>query len=262
MKRLLSLVVLIVTLINTSTYGEQSFNVTHIPIKMLNLDFGCSLLDAKTYLDDEHDLDMGIWSDSEYMTIAPPKSIICDEGTSYDYENHKKIGAVLSDYAPEMDVAGYPLHSIVLYFLYPCDENYKMEHDDDAARMFAAVYTFKSESPHEMFDDIARKLKSVYGEDSGLTSNQIYSHFSDDTVWYSSREGKTEYMLWESDANMSWLVLKSTDTGGDMIYPNIVEIMYISRYGDSWISKNVEARKREKLAAESALYGNNDTSGL
>ena len=261
MKKLACLIMVLVIFVG-SVACASGINVTHVPIKMLDLEFGCSLEEAQKQLKDKHGIKTEIWSESDYSTIDPPKSVICEEGTSYDYENHKRIGVQLASYVPECDVAGYPLENVVLQFLYPCDDNYIMQHDENAARLISAVYTFKSENSDEMFDDLARKLKSVYGEDTGLTSDQIYSFFSDDSVIYSSREGKTRYMLWESDANDSWLVLKSTNSDGLLYQFDIIQIMYVSRWGNSWISKNIEARKREKIAAEAALYGNNDTSGL
>ena len=260
MRRILSMLMAIVVLVGTSCVAEN-YNITHEPITMLGLEFGCTLAEANKCLEEQHGQRMEVLSD-DALIISPPKSVICDEGTSFNYEDHQNIGAVLCHYAPDMEVAGYPLSGIVLQFLYPCDDNYNMIHDDDEAKLFSAVYTFNTENPDEMFADMARKLKSVYGEDTGLRSEFIYANFSDDMVISISDTKDTNYMIWESDANSSWLVLKSTTREESSYFPSTIEVMYVSRYGNSWISKNIEARKREKLAAESALYGNDNTSGL
>ncbi len=262
MKRSLVVIMAVVLLLSFFAFGEKTYNITHESITMLGLEFGCTLAEAQRKLKEEHGIDTEAIADDEYLIINPPKAVICEEGTSFPWDNYQGIGAMLATYVPDMDVAGYPVSAITLQFLYPCDDEYTMIHDEKQSRLFSAVYTFESENPEAMFEDMARKLKTVYGEDTGLRSEYVYANFSDDSVISINDTKDTRYMIWESDVNTSWLVLKSTDKGEDSYFPSTIEVMYISRYGDSWISKNVEARKREKLAAESTLYGNNDTSGL
>ena len=146
--------------------------------------------------------------------------------------------------SPNIDVAGYPIYSMNLYYTYSVENG--ISFDEGNTVMYGAQYEF--EEPQDldlMYSDLSSKLSEIYGEPS-------------DTSNYTSPFGtKEQYTSWYG-ANDTSVALKSYDYGDE----TSVYISYAWLKGDELLEEADNALSDNKKDEESQIYGNGSTNGL
>lgn len=259
MKRIVSLAVVAILLI-ASVACAEGYNITHEPIKLLGIDFGTRFDDVRKKIVNETWVqDTWEWYDPEFWTEMI-KDIICSE-TAASGKNYP--GAMFEQYTyGDGKVAGYEVEEMKLYYACGMKSDTELSYDLNDGVFYAGIYYVNATDVNSVYADLKTKLTQVYGADTGLTSEEVFEKFSPDDG--SCMRVETTYALWESDANDSYLVLKANDYPKDLndYASDYVEIMYVWKEADAIINQNIAIAKGEALAAESALYGNSDVSGL
>lgn len=259
MKRIVCLTVVAVLLIASFAFAE-GYNITHEPIKLLGIDFGTKFDDVRQKIVNETWVqDTWEWYDPEFWTEMT-KDIICSE-TAASGMNYP--GTMFEQYAyGDGKVAGYEIEEMKLYYACGTKSDTELSSDVNDGVFYAGIYHVNATNVNSVYGDLKTKLTQVYGADTGLKSEEVFEKFSPDDGSFLRVE--TTYALWESDANDSYLVLKANDYPAELndYASDYVEIMYVWKEADSILNRNIAIAKGEALAAESILYGNNDTSGL
>jgi hypothetical protein len=163
-----------------------------------------------------------------------------------DYEGYD--GAVcfhaIPPVSPDIDVAGYPIYNMYLYYTYSTENDFSLS--DDNTILYGAQYEFEEPQDLEsMYSDLIDKLSKTYGE-----PDDTYDNATDYLA-------KGRYTCWYG-ANDTAVALQSYDYGDE----SSVYISYAWLKGDELLGKANAAFSDSEKSSEAEIYGNGSTNGL
>lgn len=266
MKRLLGVVIVIAFLMGIFCYAD-GYKTTEVQIKMLEIDYNDTFLDSQVKLDSTQGFSGGYWALGEDismgMTVSVEDIVTSNSGLVAMFEDGMSTSYYYTQYNSEAQIAGYNLGQITLYFAYGILSDCTIDSNVNNGKFYAGIYTFYPEDVNAMYEDLFRKLCSVYGDDCGLSTECIYQKFTNEITLWSSNPSQKNCALWDSSTNDMWLLLQSVDyQSSDSYYDDCVQIIYIWRDADTYIARLKDIMRSERKASEATLYGNNNTSGL
>lgn len=140
----------------------------------------------------------------------------------------------------DIDVAGYPVDLVRLWFAYTLDNDGMLQKDEGHTAFIEASYVFKPKNIPMVRDDLEQKLISVYGspDESGDVDPDSFSDF--DT-----------YSLWSGD-NEAIIVLETDSNAG------AIRINYGWLKGDEYLQEAYQALVNK----EASVSGDGNTDGL
>lgn len=266
MKRSLSIFIAFAVMFGVFCCAE-GYKTTDIQIKMLDIDYNDTFLNALVKLNSAEGFSGGYWELAEDasmgMCIDVEDIFTTDGGWVAMFEDSMSASYLYAQYDSSAQVAGHDLDQMALYFTYDIIDDDTIDRNTDNGKFFAGVYTFYPEDIDRLFNDLSDKLHSLYGDDCGLGNESIYKKFSDKVILQSSNSSTENYVLWDSSANDMWLILKSVDyERNDATNADCVQIMYIWKGADEHTAQLKAIMKNERIAEETAKYNVSDVSGL
>ena len=181
MKRILALTILLMLALTTCAFASPK------PLPPANTDADIQFSGFEWYSDYNTTIDkirdMGIDTSffveilAESTRETPHWSGLFDSGFS---DSQPRCGVVMSFIIDVPDVAGYKVSSLTTYLMWNPDngftENYK---EDGKLQFYMAKYDFDVTDTQSCYDDLVKKLKSIYGNNP--YSDEYYStHY---TCW-------------------------------------------------------------------------------
>ncbi len=153
-------------------------------------------------------------SNNEYK----PTELLKDySGNLQSYKN-ENLGFYISCKNGTLEVAGFPVESVILSYIYKTDENGLLIRDVENACFTDAMYYIDIEHDKLAFEDITEKLTTLYGEpDYEYTYNII--QFYDFKVWYGANGTMVGLQYYSGIMDTSDLTIRYTFKGAD----NLVE---------------------------------------
>lgn len=171
-----------------------------------------------------------------------------DNYAGIDFE-YGDINITASALQNEIDVAGYTITDLELYFAYVPVDGVLTKNESDSS-LYGARYTFEPINLQDMKTDLIEKLSSLYGTPAKET---------EDSDWLGN---KSTFTYWYG-ANDTELVLKATEADDDStLYTDEIAISYAWRKGDELLQTASDILKSEATGMESDVYGNENTNGL
>ncbi len=164
------------------------------------------------------------------------------------YGDYDGYDGAISFYAiptlsPDIDVAGYPIYSLYLYYTYSTDDDFSI--DDDNTILYGAQYEFEEpQNLDSMYSDLTDKLSQIYGEPSDTYDTATNLVKGTYTCWYGAKD--------------TVVALQSYDYGDQ----TSIYVSYAWLKGDELLEEADAALSTEKGNTESGIYGNGSTNGL
>ena len=215
------------------------------PILFQNIPWGTDYTSVDNTLSD-----LKLWQiKGEAFDTKPMEDITWNRYIGKTKFEYTDINIIAHAFNKEMNVAGYTTSDIVLYFAYtPVDG--VLTHEDKDTALYGATYQFEPADTDSMVSDLKSKLISIYGEPNRAGSDTDFVKNSYEiTVW--------------TDTNGGVLVLGVQHAPSDStLYKDTIWISYIYSEADNWLQAASDAEKAAALAAQSAVSGNGDVSGL
>lgn len=119
------------------------------------------------------------------------------DGSWSGYYDHDCLYSVdLAYNSPTIQVAGYEVSDVDLYFAFTPDENGRIPQDAGHTAFYMAKYTIKPKDLDGVFDDLRLKLSALYGEPDRKFSDGWIIHYNI-AVW--NGEGDTRIMMISDD---------------------------------------------------------------
>lgn len=165
------------------------------------------------------------------------------------YDSNSDYDGEISFYAmplvaPDIDVAGYPVHCFYLYYTYSTENGFSLT--DDNTILYGAEYEFEEPQNLEAtYSDLTNKLSEIYGAPSD-TSSSVTAFGT-----------KKEYTPWYG-ANDTVVALQSYDYGDE----KSIYVSYVWLKGDELLKEADSALSDNKKNTETEIYGNGSTNGL
>ena len=195
-----------------------------------NIPWGSSYQEVTSQISVNH------WSkpDPDYATTVKNGMMDTGDIKYMDYVRCKTRGT------PDMKVAGYPVDSILLWFVYTQDSNGHLTRDINDTAFYLAEYVIKPKDIDVVEKDLIEKLTSVYGDvDEEATGG--YTIKEHRYLWYGS--------------NKAVLVLTSQRYNSGS---NYIRITYGWLEGDEYLQKAYDCI----VAEEAENIGDGNTDGL
>lgn len=183
-------------------------------------------------------------SSMEGLSAIGTKEIL----TGQMYNSDNNYDGEISFYAmplisPDIDVAGYPIYNMYLYYTYSTDNDFLLS--DNNTVLYGAQYEFdKPQNLELMYSDLSNKLSEIYGNPSETYNNDGYLSKGMYTCWYG--------------ANDTAVALQSYDYGDEAN----VYVSYVWLKGDELLEKADSALSNNKKDSEAEIYENGSTNGL
>lgn len=160
------------------------------------------------------------------------------------------MGVAIGD--GEIMVGGYGATAIDIYCAFGLDDNGNLLRNAQDSMFYYATYAIETSNVNAAYSDLKEKLSSLYGE---------CVEFSDEAHGGMAVEKIAQWKGANNTAVRLYGQMRSTEEKAGNFF-EYIEIYYGKTDFDEHLRNVESAVEREKLAAEAALYGNNDTSGL
>ncbi len=212
MKKLLA-ILLATTMLLMSFSAFAEGNTTDKAITFLNFTFGdtfsnirsserINALYFKTEMLSPRNLAEAFWRVAEWSQVSSTMPVCFDAGIS------------------GRNVAGYRCNPS-LFFVYPVENGTPVINEGDAT-FYAGVYEFQENDAKAVFDDLKKKLTSLYGEPHTV-GDSLDGVFGEVSIPENRQQEYAEllqhydpsYAIWVSTANNAVLVLKHYNEGSD-----------------------------------------------
>ncbi len=172
--------------------------------------------------------------DSDYA--SPVRDDLIDPYRNITYTDYVR-GYTYSK--TDISVAGYPVDLIRIWFAYTPDDDGFLQQDKEHTAFYEAEYVLKARDMSRVYEDLTKKLTSLYGTPDEQGTIQHFTYASDTyTVWNGSNDA---------------MVVLKTDNNSSKI-----RITYGWLKGNDFLDATYEALVNE----EKSKMENGDTGGL
>lgn len=245
MKRIITMVIVVLLAIQSVCVAEQG------EIKFRNLEWGCSVKEAKNILKKQGGKDL-----YTYDNWAIPN--ISDIYDVYYFDSVQDGGCLMMLSIDK--VAGYKtgILGTRLYFSYGVGDDFSVDRDETS--LYLAEYEFDIADCKSAYKDLKDKLSSQYGD--GKYSKDV------DEVWSTAVGHYTKtnnYILWDGANNTSVLLVyvDVDDKHEDGEFAkDYIQIKYFKSDSAAQIERLKKAIINEKFLLEESNRDASDTDGL
>ena len=186
----------------------------------------------------------------EGMKFYPVEQVYSDEyDTRHTPEYHDiNIIGMSTGQGSHSNVAGYTTSSITLHFAYAVIDGV-ITHEEKDSKMYGAQYKFEPADPKAVFDDLAEKLKGLYGDVDDAGRYELPRYYT------------TEWWTWNG-ANNTAVTLAIRIYGPELSSDDEVWIAYYTKDGDAWLYEASDGEKERLLRQEREGAASGNTNGL
>ena len=225
--------------------SEDVVNVSEKEILFRELPWGSSYPEVEKQLGE---LTFMPISGEDFQTPSVDAVLLGDyEGLDFEYSD---INLIATSIDGEIEVAGYRVEQVSLYFAYTLVDDILTKDEKDTS-FYGARYIVKPQDLYGVKEDLVSKITTIYGEPSSSV---------EDTDIY---DNQYSYTAWVGKNNTS-LVLKTRDATNDTtdMYDNEITIAYACYNGDVDLQAASDALKQQEVTKEKENMSNETTEGL
>lgn len=237
-KMALSVLLVLLTSLSVSANTEKEILFREIPWES----------DMNTVKTSIGTLRWGDWK-GESVNTYPIAQIVKGE-SAYNRFAYTDINVHSIAHDPGINVAGYEVDEIGLYFAYVPDADGKIDTESPQTSFYAADYHLVFSDLDNACKDLTEKLTSLYGEPDNQESDENWT------------KTKTELTYWNGTNGTSVILKKEDNTENTFDLDSAITLIYTYEKGDELLQNASDAIAKEKGDLESNIYGNGNTDGL